>query len=192
MGLRVNGICRDACNSGWMNALETAVEPILTPLINGTATVLTPEAQIQITQWVMKTAMVFELTSREPPFFTFEERDALRRGLTSANASRTIIWLCRYAGPHMSLSHGTRLKFGPTEGILFDLPALATTISLGQFLCQMLTVRLPAGFTQGLRIPTATEWETRTVRIWPPSGDASWPPPEDVDEPGYEALNKRF
>src|SRR5262245_15541585 len=57
---RIRVACGD-CNSGWMSALEQAVQPFMTPMIaEGLATVLDSERLALASAWVMKTAMIFE------------------------------------------------------------------------------------------------------------------------------------
>jgi ethanolamine utilization microcompartment shell protein EutS len=55
-----NGSVCYGCNGGWMNSLETAVRPILKPLIDGTKTVeeLTSDEGATLCRWSLKTAFV--------------------------------------------------------------------------------------------------------------------------------------
>jgi hypothetical protein len=95
MGLTVNAVCKP-CNEGWMARLENQVRPFLTPMIrDGAETVLSREQQFSLARWMLKTAMVFEFTNPATPFYTFNDRDALRNGLL---IGATVIWIARYEG----------------------------------------------------------------------------------------------
>jgi hypothetical protein len=48
------------CNNGWMNALETAARPFLTPLISTTSHTITATAALAIAQWIALKIMVGE------------------------------------------------------------------------------------------------------------------------------------
>ena len=94
----------------------------------------------------------------------------------------------------MSMSHGTRMSFDIDQGgAKTSLEANCASISLGQFLCQTLTVKVPESLAAlTLAIPAAPDWDVRTVQVWPVTGDVQWPPSEDVDQERYDAMNQRF
>src|SRR5262245_58012723 len=54
MGVRLNDICRP-CNSGWMERIESATRPILTPAIQGTGVELGAEDVRRLAVWSLKT-----------------------------------------------------------------------------------------------------------------------------------------
>jgi hypothetical protein len=97
-------IC-EPCNNGWMSELEKAVAPILIPLIHGTRTVLTPEAQQTLKSWVSLRAMVYDLHCEQytprPRYFKDEEHYQLA---TSLNCDPYYeFFLGRYNGSHAGL-----------------------------------------------------------------------------------------
>jgi hypothetical protein len=49
------------CNNGWMNGIEKAVKPIMTPLLRGEETTLTPADQETLAVWITLKSMVGEL-----------------------------------------------------------------------------------------------------------------------------------
>lgn len=55
----------DRCNNGWMSRLETSVKDVLGPMIRGETQVLSPDIQVRIASWALKTAMMFDLTHPE-------------------------------------------------------------------------------------------------------------------------------
>lgn len=62
------------CNTGWMKSLETAVEPILKPLVDGGRDVrtLSPEEREVLAKWTLKTAF-FRHDGRSPTEYVTKE-----------------------------------------------------------------------------------------------------------------------
>ena len=59
--LKVKRVCGD-CNHKWMSQMESAVQPVLEPMIMGRAPVtLAPASKFALAQWAMKTALVLDL-----------------------------------------------------------------------------------------------------------------------------------
>ena len=195
MGITVNDVCKERCNEGWMHDLETAIEPLLTSLIQfGNGIGFNREQQTGIARWALKTAMVFEFTGTDAPFYTFSERDHLRQYRLAPSLAYTSVWTAQYRGPHMSLSYGTRIGFDMQVGSdLIPMDAHSATISLGQFMFQTLTVRVPQGFYGILEFPMLERWAHRTQQVWP-AGDVSvWPPNAFIkDEAEFREFLGRF
>src|SRR5579864_6018105 len=67
----VDCVC-DTCRHSWMQRLDNDVRTILTAMIVGDATTLTPEHQRLLARWAAKTAVLMELAyespNRTPPF----------------------------------------------------------------------------------------------------------------------------
>ena len=69
LGLKVNDVCKVACNAGWMEGLESSIRPIWTPSIRDGVPIVLPPAQQRVTaRWALKTAMVLEFTGTGRPF----------------------------------------------------------------------------------------------------------------------------
>lgn len=64
--LLTGGVCR-SCNNGWMSQLESAVMPILRPLIGSTRSVasLTRAERHVLSRWAVKTAFMLDLGGME-------------------------------------------------------------------------------------------------------------------------------
>lgn len=58
--VKVKNVCKP-CNTGWMSRLETAVLPIMTPLIKGRSRVLPLIETTLLTRWFLKTIFMLEL-----------------------------------------------------------------------------------------------------------------------------------
>jgi len=191
MGVTVNAVCKATCNEGWMSVIEETVKPFLAPMIrDGVATTLTPIQQATLTRWAVKTAMVFEFTDRKSqPFYTFEERNAVRRGLLPMDS--TIVESARRLGqPILSTAHARRMTFDvAVDGRTFPLEAVSTTISAGQFVVQVFSVRSTVDV--GIWVPWDSEFTSHVVRLWPPVEDSrpTWPAAETLDD---DATLERF
>ena len=67
----------EACNNGWMSALENEVKPFMTDMaFRGQKTILDEDRQLKLVRWLVKTAIVDEFTSlvTDPKYFSEEER----------------------------------------------------------------------------------------------------------------------
>lgn len=60
--LVVRNVC-SSCNSGWMSELETAAQPILTPMLRDEARVLSGVEQHTVATWAVKTMLTVQGTN---------------------------------------------------------------------------------------------------------------------------------
>lgn len=67
------------CNNGWMRRSEDATKPHLTPLIDGTATIVRPEQTRLIAKWLVKKAMVAEFSAVKTTAISQAQRTHLYR-----------------------------------------------------------------------------------------------------------------
>lgn len=63
----VRRVCA-TCNNGWMSALETDAEAVLTPLLRGRSS-LTRHQALRVSRWIYKTALVEQLLIQGGPRF---------------------------------------------------------------------------------------------------------------------------
>ena len=75
----VAGICT-RYNNEWMSRLEVLARSLLTPMINGHETQLTPAEQLTVARWACVKACAYEADPRRAAgrFSTIADRDALR------------------------------------------------------------------------------------------------------------------
>jgi hypothetical protein len=66
------------CNSGWMSTMESAVQPIATPMILGQSANLTTEHQLILARWAALKILVFEMNRRELAVTTQAERETFK------------------------------------------------------------------------------------------------------------------
>jgi len=98
-GQRVGAVCQN-CNNGWMSRLEGAVKPLLTPLIFGNKSLLSPEDQTLLATWAVKTSMVFEYTHGRLKNFSQLDRTNLMLELQpSGNVTVFAAFISTRSGP---------------------------------------------------------------------------------------------
>ena len=73
---RIRVVCA-TCNNGWMSRLETAVKPIILPLIQGHACTLDQEAQALLARWITVKAIVTEYSQDDQRLTPSVDRIAL-------------------------------------------------------------------------------------------------------------------
>ena len=56
---RAGCACRE-CNNGWMSDLERLTKSILGPMVDGSSTQVSGDAQLVLAAWMLKTLMVFD------------------------------------------------------------------------------------------------------------------------------------
>jgi hypothetical protein len=184
-GLTVKRVCA-ACNGGWMNDLETGVQPILRGMIASTLGELTAAAQRTLTAWGTKTAMAYDLTLKEPVL-----PDECRRWLVDHGTppEGTVMLLARYGGRRFPLyaSHGTR-KFQVQVGDqpTRDWRAFLLTVSVGPVVLQLF----------GHGIANVVDLRPRGWKqdfahvIWPDPAPLPWPLPRALGDDGLRRFGR--
>lgn len=182
--------CR-TCNEGWMEALETLMRPIVTPMILGRGpVVLNVFSQVVIATWAVKTAMVMEyLQKANKRYFTQAERTSIMADAVPSRAMGAHVWIGRYASKNDGVLGSAACLRGPHHAIQAHL----STFALGQFAVQVLVERSTAGQRGRLLVARPGPWDTLLIEIWPPTADtAVWPPARVVLRRGFEPLFSRF
>lgn len=125
------------CNSKWMNAIDTAAEPVALKLANGVAVQTTPEQEAALQRWAVKTALVRTLFDR-----SFEKPFALMHAMAEDTAQVPAgafaqVALCSELAPY---SGGRNvplgLSFSPTS-ISDDTNVWFVAICLGHLYAQV-------------------------------------------------------
>ena len=105
--LKVRCVCVP-CNTIWMKRLEDAIRPTIGRMMFDAVMDLDIHQQWAITQWAIKTSMVFEHINRKTDiFYTAEERSLLRT--TGDIPPHTAAWIARADG---DISFFTRGSYG--------------------------------------------------------------------------------
>jgi hypothetical protein len=183
-----------------MNNLEKAVKPILTPLMHGRTALVTPDQQLVIARWFVKTIIMYEFLGdkeRGPRYFLPFERHALMR--SHLIPDYTAIFLARYIGSKDIISRETRLAFAiPTAdpniqalGIPY-VDGYTVTFAIKHLALQLVTIRRPEEIGRPNINVFQGNWDEASIRIWPHTGSVSWPPSADLDEDTFTLFASRW
>ncbi len=91
--VKIRVVCRKHCNNGWMSRLESAVKPILTPMLLDESIVLSPDDQRTLAAWITMKLMVAEFTRPTDVVTRLDQRTSLMRSLIPP--SGWTIWIGR-------------------------------------------------------------------------------------------------
>lgn len=178
------------CNEGWMQQLEEAVIPIIEPLIFfGKQTRLDVLQQWTITQWAMKTAMVFEYCVRHrDPFYTRQECRALCDPITPTPPSFSYVWIGDHADDLRIYTKGNDMSSRSGE----DFKSYVTTFAFGRLVIQVITIRSDSNTDPYAFIDCNQRlWSDALLRIWPTNDVVSWPPSVWMDQGNLDFLHMR-
>lgn len=177
-----------------MSRLENSAKPFLEPLIHDSAGTLDFSQQGLLSFRSTKTAMVFECVDRTKNwFYSDSERQHVPRWGTPP--AGTLIWIGRYANGLSLSAQGNNLSSPRDKSPLSA--ARVTTLLVGQFAIQVLTVRSKAGGDAVGFIPETTQspWDRLLTQVWPVVDPViRWPPVLSFNdsENRFEKLVQRF
>ncbi|MDN3277787.1 hypothetical protein QWJ07_26220 [Frankia sp. RB7] len=123
-GKKIKAVCMD-CNTVWMSAMETAVKPILLPLMYGQPTLLDRSSRWTLTEWIVLKALVSEhaSTRNSPPDPLFDQEARDRFKATREIPSGFRIWI----GMHNGLKWQSALYRHSAGLVPFDSPLPSDT-----------------------------------------------------------------
>jgi hypothetical protein len=191
---QVRMACQE-CNGGWMSDLESKIQPVIEPMILGRRQVrLSLPAQILISTWAIKTAMVTEylIKAHQRYFAQNERRDLMESGVLAVPGAH--VWIGCF-GLENKGSKG--LMAGLT---LQDRAVIAhvSVFALGHFAVQVFVERRTAWY-QGDFPVRPGPWQQLLIEAWPPDSRSInpqympvWPPPLSFDDDGLGRLFDRF
>ncbi len=167
----------ERCNNEWMSRLETAVQPLLAPLIGGRSRVwLDPAAQATIATWGVKTAMMAQ--------FVYPDRRSIR--------DPDYEWLYRHGAPppNYRVWAGMRHADGGEWPAFFRHSALTvtpadrepeeadntnahrSTVSVGHLVIHVIGNYIEDGPV----LDVEGTYNSAFARIWPATEGIEWPP----------------
>ena len=153
------------CNNGWMRRSEDATRPHLTPLIDGTATIVRPEQTRLIAKWLVKKAMVAEFVQAKTITITQAQRTHLYR--TGEIPDWFNIWIGPYRGK-LPPRYLHAILRGTPKGQPDQPPVRHTQMTvwtLGKLIAVVHSTLDPAYNPDG-----RGSIERAMFRIWPPLG----------------------
>lgn len=182
---RVKAPC-ELCNNGWMSNLETAVAPIITPMIRSSFPIsLTAESQLLLATWITKTAMMCEYLG-PVCYFTGDERRSLMQDKRPPDD--VYIWIGHSQAPHAI--QGSNLHLAPPQ--MTAPAAYLVTHAIGEFAFQLLAYRPILANTAYVAIRSGS-WEQSLFHIWPEQDKVlEWPPFLTLTRRRWELFTERF
>jgi len=96
LNLKPRVLCQ-RCNSVWGSRLESLIEPILTPMLDGSATSLTLREMGLLVGWFTLKCMASKYLVPNPDFF-FSPEDGAHLRATLLPPSSACVWIGRYVG----------------------------------------------------------------------------------------------
>jgi hypothetical protein len=183
-------VCRDNCNGGWMNRLETRASRLLKPMIRGEAIDLSETDQALLAVWATKTALLYDLIEPQSRIMTPED--------------------LRWFGTHQQPPEGTQILLAAYDdgtpfkelaarflGVTYHLRRVIKVVRVGaatredRLDAPVITIGIGYLVVQAV-IPTI--WPDRPIhhvrptqpyafRISPGRGPITWPPAVALDTP---------
>jgi hypothetical protein len=147
----------DECNSQWMSRLETQVTPILRPLIEGSAHVVSGEALPVLSRWIGKVAIAYEADDLQTSECTAEQVIDVRFGRPLQGA---VIWAARWNEPD-----SPQLRHGLISG--HDKTTLQAAWRGSQMMIAVGHVAFYMLYTDGRSYPEQLTPGEPWVQLWP-------------------------
>lgn len=165
---RLQVVC-GKCNSGWMGALQEAVKPILTPLVQDTWGPLDQYSQEVLARWATMFTMVVEYADPKRAKVPQTHRDLLRTGASLADG--WYIWIGRH---DPGTEHPAYFNHFGWEGVSLSTGTgevhdyfQTTTFTVGRLLVHTFMVASPTPGPFVKHEQFARLFDLRT--IWPPN-----------------------
>ncbi len=162
------------CNSGWMSEIEARAQAVLSTMVAGERTSLSPAAQMDVAAWTALKGYIVEYALGGAIVATPEERRALMEARHPVGAVAVRVGAVERSGIPNSV---TRIVYtvgraGTREGM-----AVCTTFALG---CALLQVCYGLGIT--IDWTRVSEPHSDHVPVNPPCpGEVQWPPAVVLD-----------
>jgi hypothetical protein len=178
LDLEVKRICA-RCNQGWMSELETAIKPVLVPLLQGQDAILPEAGQRLLAFWTVKTASMLQFTSKEHPVPPDYLREVYENRESRTPPRTTQIWVgaCADRGLAFHTSRGIEVgsRNSPDDPSARWAKGYGSTIRIGHLVLKVFAHRLDDG-------PTLKHSEPHVAaalpELWPYGGRPIRLPPE--------------
>lgn len=188
--LKVRCVCVP-CNTIWMKRLEDAIRPTIGRMMFDAVMELDIHQQWAITQWAIKTSMVFEHINRQTDiFYTDEERSLLRT--TGDIPPHTAAWIARADG---DISFFTRGSYGFAGDDIVRVDSHVTTIAYRRFVVQVITARVDQNIDGSILVRLDGDhemWKDTMTKVWPTQNVAVWPQAMSIAHGALDSFHERF
>jgi hypothetical protein len=180
-----------------MAALESEVQPVMTPLLYARSKVLTVSDQQLLTRWFVKTLVMYDCAAEKmrEPYFNSNERQTLAKQVLIPRD--TMVFLSSYKGQYAVITRETNLP------ITFDYPTpsgnasslvrgYAATFAIKHLVLQLFSVRRPSELAFANLGFDVKRIANTDIQIWPAKQSVNWPPPAYLTDPGFEFFAERW
>lgn len=171
-GHKLRAVC-EICNTGWMSDLETAVRPLIEPMIKGFNASLTTDQQITVATWSAMKAAVFEYVWTDEPILRAADREVMMtQNRPPASVQVRLAAVESNGYPLRALGRGYETRATGDK-------AICLTLAVGVLVAQVFGG--PGAGSHGFQ--KAGTIGTNFVGIYPPHlKTVAWPPPETLDD----------
>lgn len=182
---KVRVVCA-RCNNGWMNALETAARPFLTPLISTAGHTLAPAGALTVAQWIALKIMIGEHNQPGDAVTPPDERAKFRSALQLPPNFKIWIAKCGVGGWETAyLRHAATVSATPGVRPEHRRKNIhSVTFGIGDLLVHALHTTAP-GVERGLTFSESGV----VIPLYPAAGEICWPPVRSIsaDEAAFLA-----
>jgi hypothetical protein len=189
--LKAAVVC-EPCNTGWMNRVENAARPILTPMIKGQCATLDRPAQFVAAFWAVKTAMVFECALSQPLseiYWSQTERETMRVEPHSTVPVETLVRVAAHAGDGLAYGRAGRSHLTTIAGRDHGVHGARITLMVGSLVLQVEADRW-TGMTGSNSIWWPPQYNSQSEWLWPIQHDhLHWPTAAPLDEAALMAFS---
>jgi len=179
---QIKCVCETKCNNGWMREIENAAIPVMTPLIGGQQTILSPADQKFIATWA-----VLKVTVAHHNFIP----PVKRKQFASKREPQAewSVWIGYCPGHEPSPAWDSRpftLRKPKEPGGLGSPNCHASTLILNQLLIHVVNIEKDFSLGWTFRGRGGSALTGNIIPIWPPTNiSVHWPPrpltEQDVD-----------
>jgi len=191
MDIRVRAVCA-GCNNGWMSRLEAAAKPLLSPMIRGEVSTLSPSDQRTIAAWAVKTAIVLQATGPARDIPSSHGRRLRERGGAPPGVA---VGVGCYVGEVSAMYGATRLHILLDDAREQELPSrqdprfgYRATICVGHLALQAFQFEMTQFVDPAFGMPPVPPF----LLVWPGLRPVvRWPPAVPIDDRLLKALVER-
>ncbi len=179
-GMVVNGAVCERCNSGWMNDLDLAIQPLLNAIVDGEDVPVSADQRRMLATWACKIALVMHAGTGDSTLPT----DIF---LAFASKPEPLPAAVVLVAEQAEIDGETRQTATPLYGgpdAWDEAAAFAGTFRIQHLVVQ---VRLPLRL--GLSPEVRPEDRDLVSQLWPDDGSVRWPPPRPIQD---EEAFRRF
>jgi hypothetical protein len=195
--LKIKVVCTD-CNNGWMSALETAVKPVLIPLMTDGLITLNSAAKITLVEWITLKMLVAEHVEHPgvpaDPIFEQPVRTDFMKSRAIPEGIR--IWITRQKGRRWHTGffrYGTTLARSLTPDPPEPQPGAPKNVQACTWGVGRVLIHFYAATSPTIYETVSMVEESAMRRIWPMDGkNILWPIRDAVDDKFADAMSADF